>query len=109
MSIRPAIEIRTRALFPNSSREVAAFFPTLAIVVAMQTTNKPVRCDCGHEVRAGSEEELLAAVRMHARDEHGIEFTREDALLVLLRAELDESLADSAAGLTTTDQEGTPT
>ena len=75
----------------------------------MQTTNKPVRCDCGHQVQAGSEEELLAAVRTHAREEHGIEFTQEEALLVVLRAELDEPIDDSAPSLTPTDQEGAPT
>jgi predicted small metal-binding protein len=75
---------------PSSSQDVAAFFPTLVIVVAMQTTNKAVRCDCGHEVRAVSEEQLLAEVQEHAREAHGIEFSHEDALLVVLRAELQE-------------------
>jgi len=56
----------------------------------MQATNKAVRCDCGHEVRAASEEMLLAGVQTHARNVHGIEFSREDALLVVFRAELQE-------------------
>jgi predicted small metal-binding protein len=55
----------------------------------MQATNKAVRCDCGHEVQAVSEEQLLAEVQEHARDAHGIEFSREDALLVVRRAERD--------------------
>jgi predicted small metal-binding protein len=106
MSIRPVRDTRTPVLLPSFSREVAACFPTLAIVVAMQARNKPIRCDCGHEVRADSEEELLAAVRTHAREEHGIEFTREDALLVVLTAEVLGPIGYSAAGLEPTDQEG---
>jgi predicted small metal-binding protein len=72
----------------------------------MHATNKPIRCDCGHEVHADSEEMLLAAVCAHAREEHGIEFTREDALLVVLNAELAEPIGQAAAGLEPTDQEG---
>jgi predicted small metal-binding protein len=115
--MRPASETRTRALFPSSSQEVAAFFPTLVIVVAMEATNKAVRCDCGHEVRAVSEEQLLAEVQEHARAAHDIEFSREDALLVVLRAELQGqwfeeparsggASADPAAACRPPDQKG---
>ncbi len=86
-----------RAVLPSSSQKVAAFFPTLVIVAAMQATNKFVRCDCGHEVRALSEEQLLAEVQEHAREAHGIEFSREDALLVVLRAELQGQWFDDDA------------
>lgn len=54
----------------------------------MHAANKTVRCDCGYEAGAADEEELLFAVQEHAREAHGIEFTREDALLVILRSEL---------------------
>jgi predicted small metal-binding protein len=56
----------------------------------MQVTNKAVRCDCGHEVQGLSEEHLLAEVQAHALEAHGIEFSREDALLVVLRTALEE-------------------
>jgi predicted small metal-binding protein len=62
----------------------------------MQATNKAVRCDCGHEVEGVSEEQLLAEVRDHAREAHGIEFSREDALLVVLRSELQEAWLEQA-------------
>jgi predicted small metal-binding protein len=60
----------------------------------MRATTKTLRCDCGHEVTADGDEELVAAVRAHARDEHGIEFSHEDALLVVLRSELQSQWFD---------------
>lgn len=51
---------------------------------------KVLRCDCGYEVFADSDEELVADVRRHALDAHGMEFTAEDALLVAFRVQLDE-------------------
>jgi hypothetical protein len=51
---------------------------------------KVLRCDCGYEVSADSDEELIADVRRHALDAHGMEFTAEDALLVAFRVQLDE-------------------
>ena len=51
---------------------------------------KVLRCDCGYEVSADSDEELVADVRRHALDAHGMELTAEDALLVAFRAQLDE-------------------
>jgi len=55
----------------------------------VQVTNKAVHCDCGHEVHGLSEEHLLAEVQAHALEAHGIEFSREEALLVVLRSALD--------------------
>jgi predicted small metal-binding protein len=81
----------------------------------MQATNKAVRCDCGHEVRAVSEEQLLAEVQEHARKAHGIDFSREDALRVVLRAELQGQWLEgdpghreggAAAACRPTDQKG---
>jgi hypothetical protein len=51
---------------------------------------KVLRCDCGYEVSADSDEELVADVRRHALDAHDMEFTAEDALLVAFRVQLDE-------------------
>jgi hypothetical protein len=51
---------------------------------------KVLRCDCGYEVSADSDEELVADVRRHALDAHGMELTAEDALLMAFRVELDE-------------------
>jgi predicted small metal-binding protein len=50
---------------------------------------KPVRCDCGYEVEPDEEDAVVAEIRLHAREAHGIDFTDEEALLVVLRAALD--------------------
>jgi predicted small metal-binding protein len=41
---------------------------------------KAIRCDCGHEVRASDEDGLVEAIRRHAWEEHGIDFSFELAL-----------------------------
>ena len=51
---------------------------------------KVLRCDCGYEVSAATDEELVVGVRRHALDAHGMEFTAEDALLVAFRVQLDD-------------------
>ena len=38
-----------------------------------------VKCDCGWEAR-GPEDELVRRIQDHARDVHGLEVTREQAL-----------------------------
>lgn len=60
-----------------------------------------VRCDCGFEARAAHEEGLVAEVRRHARETHGMALTREEALLVVFRAGLDAN-----ASATFTKEEG---
>jgi predicted small metal-binding protein len=37
------------------------------------------RCDCGWSARA-PEDELIERIQQHARDAHGLEITREQAL-----------------------------
>ena len=37
--------------------------------------DKALLCDCGHEVRASGEPALVDAIRRHAREAHGIEFS----------------------------------
>lgn len=51
---------------------------------------KVLRCDCGYEVSANTDEELVVGVRRHALDAHGMKFTAEDALLVAFRVQLDD-------------------
>jgi predicted small metal-binding protein len=53
--------------------------------------NKVVCSDCGHEARGEGEAELLEEIRRHARDAHGVVFSVEEALIVVLRSELDLS------------------
>jgi predicted small metal-binding protein len=58
--------------------------------------DKIIRCDCGYRVRARTEQRQVAEVRRHAWDAHGISFSTEEALAVLLRLELEAAPADPA-------------
>jgi len=42
--------------------------------------DKVIQCPCGYIVRADSEEELVSQAQQHAREVHGMELTREEAL-----------------------------
>jgi predicted small metal-binding protein len=55
--------------------------------------DKPLRCDCGYQPTAIDEPGLVDEIRRHAREAHGVAFTVEDALLVVLRSELELSRA----------------
>jgi hypothetical protein len=54
--------------------------------------HKIARCDCGYALRARSEQRQVAEVRRHAWEAHGISFSTEEALAVLLRLELDDGV-----------------
>jgi predicted small metal-binding protein len=47
-----------------------------------------LHCDCGFEVHADDEAELVARVQRHALDAHGMQFTAEEVLQLASRAEL---------------------
>jgi predicted small metal-binding protein len=49
-----------------------------------------LRCDCGFEVRAHDEAELIARVQQHALEAHGLAFAADEVVQVAFRAELDE-------------------
>lgn len=51
--------------------------------------DKDLRCDCGYRLRGPTEELQVAEVRWHASEVHGIAFSVEEALAVLLRFELE--------------------
>jgi len=38
---------------------------------------KAIRCDCGYEVHAEDEDGLVEAIRRHASESHGIDFSVE--------------------------------
>ena len=46
-----------------------------------------LRCDCGFEVRADDDGELVAAVQRHALEAHGMRFTPDDVRRLALRLE----------------------
>jgi predicted small metal-binding protein len=54
--------------------------------------DKILRCDCGYRLRARTEQRQVAEVRRHAWQAHGISFSTEEALAVLLRMELEEGV-----------------
>lgn len=45
-----------------------------------------VPCECGFEARAADDEGLVAEVRRHALEAHGMTLSRDEALLVAARA-----------------------
>ena len=47
------------------------------------------RCDCGYALAGETERQQVAEVRRHALETHGISFSAEEALGVLLRLERD--------------------
>jgi Protein of unknown function (DUF1059) len=47
-----------------------------------------IHCDCGFEARAADEEGLVAKVRRHALEAHGMALSRDEALVLAFRAEL---------------------
>ena len=49
-----------------------------------------LRCDCGYEVRADDEAELVARVRRHALGEHGMQLSHAEVLELAFRSELGE-------------------
>jgi predicted small metal-binding protein len=65
--------------------------------------DKSIRCDCGYRLQAGTEERQVAEVRRHAWEAHGISFSTEEALAVLLRLELDVDEGAPAYSATASD------
>jgi predicted small metal-binding protein len=56
--------------------------------------DKTVRCDCGYEVRAPDEDDLVDEIRRHAWEAHEIDFSAELALELARQAELASSERD---------------
>jgi predicted small metal-binding protein len=54
--------------------------------------DKITHCDCGYRLRARTEADRVAEVRRHAREAHGISFSIEEALAVLLRMDLEKGM-----------------
>jgi hypothetical protein len=53
---------------------------------------KLLHCECGFEARGEDEEGLVAEVRRHAQDAHGMALSHLEALLLAFRAELDQEV-----------------
>ena len=64
--------------------------------------DKVIHCDCGFEARAADEEGLVAEVRRHASEAHGMALSHDEALLLAFRAELDDEAPTTTPRETTT-------
>jgi Protein of unknown function (DUF1059) len=62
----------------------------------VESKERVLRCDCGFEVRAEHEDALVAEVRRHAREEHSMALTSDEALLLAFRTELEARTPTSA-------------
>jgi hypothetical protein len=51
--------------------------------------DKVIHCDCGFDAASEDEEGLVAEIRRHAREAHGMTLSQDEALLLVFRAELD--------------------
>ena len=56
-----------------------------------------LRCDCGFDACAEDEEGLVAEVRRHALEAHGMALSYDEALLLAFRAELDQRAPSAIA------------
>ena len=56
-----------------------------------------LHCDCGFEVRAEDEADLVARVQRHALEAHGMHLSPEEILQLAFRAELGEANEATAA------------
>ena len=60
-----------------------------------------MHCDCGFEARAADEERLVAEVRRHAREAHGMALSHDEALVLVFHAELNDEAPTTASRDTT--------
>lgn len=66
-----------------------------------------LQCECGHDVRAANERELIAAAEAHAVDVHGMTFTASQILAAYARARLRDEIERSTE--TTAEDDSGPT
>ena len=64
--------------------------------------DKALHCHCGFEARAEDEDRLVAAVRRHALEAHGMALTGDEALVLAFRVALDEEAPTTIPRETTT-------
>jgi Protein of unknown function (DUF1059) len=57
-----------------------------------RVVEKVLHCECGFEARAGDEDVLVAEVQRHACEAHGMPLSRDEAVLLVFRAELAQGV-----------------
>ena len=55
----------------------------------MESIEKVLQCDCGFEARSEHDDGLIAEVRRHAWEAHGMALSPDQAYLLTSRAQLD--------------------
>ena len=63
-------------------------------------------CDCGFEARAEREDDLVAEIRRHAREAHGMTLSCDDALVLAFRAGLHGARVDDLSDESSSDRRG---
>lgn len=67
--------------------------------------DRTLQCDCGFTARAEDEDGLVAEVQRHAREAHRMTLSRDDAVLLAFRAELEAIPLPTIKPATPTDKE----
>jgi hypothetical protein len=60
-----------------------------------------IHCDCGFEARGADGEGLVAEVRRHAWEAHGMALSHDEALVLAFHAELNDEPTATASSDTT--------
>lgn len=63
--------------------------------------DKVIHCDCGFGARAADEEGLVAEVRRHAWEAHGMALSQAEALMLAFHAELNDEASTTTSRETT--------
>jgi len=73
----------------------------------VESRTRILRCDCGFEARAESEDELVGQVQRHAWEAHAMALAPEEARSLAIRADaLQCELADASRKLEKTSDQG---
>ena len=70
-------------------------------------TDTVLLCHCGFEARAADQDGLVAEVRRHAREAHGMALSTGEALLLASRAEPGEAMPQAVTQRRATDGDST--
>jgi hypothetical protein len=89
METRSVRETLTLIRPPLLYRALDAVLPHMSSIRDGLDTDKPLRCDCGYVVEAEDESALLDEIKRHAWEAHGIAFSTEQTLAIMLRFELN--------------------
>ena len=70
-------------------------------------TDTVLQCHCGFEARAADQDALVAEVRRHAREAHGMALSTDEALLLASRTEAGEDVPQAITQRRSTEGDNT--